>query len=123
MTVADGTGIEKGAVLIGSDPNTAATHTGAVATVVGIAAYEKIASNGQTSLGVYRRGRFKGKASGTITFGDPLVTDSYVNHLKSARGLTAFDLSGTRIIGYALETAATGETFLYELQPTPMNGV
>lgn len=108
-----------------TDPNTGAAHAGgsAVIQVSGILAYEKIASNGQTKMGIYKRGRFKATASGSITVGDPLVTDTYANHLKTARTLTAFDLSGTRIVGYSLETCTTGETFLYELQPTPMNGV
>ena len=123
MTCADGSGIEAGAILILSDPNTVATHTGAVATVAGIAGAEKIASNGQTKIKVYKRGIFKFKGSGVITVGDPLVTDSHANHLKSARALTTFDLSGCRIIGYALETMATGETGLMELAITPLNGV
>lgn len=123
MTVANGTGIERGSVLKGTDPNTAIITSAAVDPVAGIAAEEKIANDGKTQLAVYTGGIFRGKISGAVTYGDPLVTDSHVNHLKSARALTAFDLSGTRIIGYALETAATGETALFRLQLTPMNGV
>ncbi|MEX0595483.1 MAG: hypothetical protein WD512_03205, partial [Candidatus Paceibacterota bacterium] len=46
FTCADGTGIEKGAILTLSDPNTVATTTGDTDAVIGIAAEEKIASDG-----------------------------------------------------------------------------
>lgn len=122
MPCTDANAMEMGTILILSDPNTVSAHTGAVALVAGILGAEKIANDGQQAK-VYKRGRFKFKGSGTITVGDPLVTDTHLNHLKSARALTAFDLSGTRIIGYALETMATGDTGLMELSITPMNGV
>lgn len=117
MTVSNTVGIEKGAVLALSDPNTAATTTGAADSFAGIAAQEKIASDGITQLAVYRRGVFKAVASGSITVGDPVCTDVVPNMLKTARTLTHFTLSGTRIAGYALETCTTGETFLVQIHP------
>lgn len=115
MTVANATGIEKGSILKLTDPNTAIITSGAVDTIAGIAAEEKIASNGITTLAVYKKGRFKVKFSGTVNAGDPLVTDTHLNHLKSARMLTAFDLSTTKIIGYSLEDATTGHTGLMDM--------
>jgi len=115
MTVSNTTGIEQGTVLSMTDPNTAAANTGKDSIVAGIAAYEKIANNGQTRLAVYRGGRFKATASGSITVGDPLGTDYTGNKLYSSKATTG--LSSSKIVGLSLETATDGETFLYELRP------
>ena len=53
FTCADGTGIEKGAVLLLTDPMTVATTTGDNDEVAGIAAEEKIADDGKTTIPVY----------------------------------------------------------------------
>lgn len=114
MTVANATGIEKGAILKMSDPNTAATTTGAVDIVAGIAAAEKIASDGVTQLAVYKGGRFKVYLSGSCTVGDPLVTD-FNNYVKTGANVAVGVISGSRVLGRALETGTTGETILMEL--------
>jgi hypothetical protein len=67
MTVANGVGIEKGAILTLSDPMTAALCTVSTAAAAGIAHSEKIASDGTTKLAVYRGGIFKVTASGAVT--------------------------------------------------------
>ena len=111
--VANTTGIEKGTTLKFADPMTASQAT-TDDVVAGIAAKEKIASDGNTSLSVYRIGRFRGYASGTITAGDPLgFADA--NYLYSNK--TKANLSGQRTAGVALETASDGDTFLFELNP------
>jgi hypothetical protein len=117
FTVADGTGIEEGAILKMTDPFTASLADGDEDVVAGIAASEKIASDGRTKLGVYRRGIFKVYASGSITVGDACITAAgdETNYVKTA-GLNAED-----IIGIALETATNGETFLMELMPRTIN--
>jgi len=119
FTVADGTGIEKGALLALSDPFTAATHSAAEQNFAGVAAREKIASNGQTKLAVFRGGVFKMTLSGSATVGDPLCLDASINHVKSARGIAAASLSGSKILGVALETGTTGETIFVEVRPVP----
>lgn len=119
VTIADGTGIEKGTLLISTDPNTATAVAAANGIVAGVAAYEKIASNGQTSLGIYRGGIFKATASGTITNGDALLTDHTGNKLVSAAGKTS--LSGHIVVGNSLESATDGQTFLYILKPQYVN--
>lgn len=121
--VSNTVGIEKGATLKMADPMTASQATGAADLVAGICAREKIASDGRTECPVFMGGIFRMKISGSAAIGDPVVTDTFLNHVKSARGLTAFDLSGTRILGYMLETATTGQNKLVRLRPTPMNGV
>ena len=115
FTVANETGIEKGTLLKMTDPMTAIAVAAAKDVVAGIAAEEKIASDGKTKLGVYRRGIFKVSLSGACTVGDPLVTSSTLNNIVTTNLSGTDSLSGAKIIGYALETGATGETILMEL--------
>lgn len=110
MTVTNATGIEKGALLTLSDPMTAALVTASTSAFAGIAASEKIVSDGNTKLGVYRGGVFKVTASGAVTVGRSVVFESG-NTVMNA-GATSVFFAGT-----ALETAADGETFLMELNP------
>jgi hypothetical protein len=116
MVVSNTTGIEKGTVLKITDLNTAIATSAPNDQFAGIAAAEKIANDGVTNLAVYRGGRFKMYLSGACTVGDPLITD-YNNYVKSAVASTGATLSGSRIIGTALETGATGNTILVELNP------
>lgn len=118
MIVSNTTGIEKGVILKGADPFTVAASTAAVDNFGGILAVEKIANDGVTVASVYQDGIFKVTVSGSVSYGDPLVTDAVANMLKSGRALTSFQLSGTRIFGYALEDATTGQTCLMRLHPT-----
>ena len=116
FTVADGTGIEKGAFLTLSDPMTAATTGGnANAIMAGIAAEEKIASDGKTKLAVYTEGIFKVLAGGAVTVGDMVESHSVANEVVTA----TFTANATaNLMGRALETAADTDTFLMELKPT-----
>jgi hypothetical protein len=115
FTCADGTGIEKGAILTGSDPMTAATSSGSSGSAVaGIAAAEKIANDGSTKIPVFREGFFKVTASGSVTFGDSLVI---FGTNKVAEG----NVDSENIIGTAMETATNAQTFLMELKPISVN--
>jgi len=113
MTCSNSVGIEKGCILALSDPFTAAAHASADQMIAGIAASEKIASDGITKVAVYRSGIFKVTASGSILVGTGCALSTYPNRVK---GCTA-NFSGSQTIGLALETAADGETFLMELRP------
>src|SRR3990167_2197675 len=118
MTVADGTGIEQGTVGKATDPNTFSATNALNDLVGGVAAREKVASDGQTKLAVFRGPGdiFKATASGSIAMGDPLGlvgADGRPNLLRSVANVTG--LSGSRIIGTAMETAADGDTFRFEL--------
>lgn len=115
FTVADGTAITKGAILQLNDPVTAIAATTDNPLVAGIAAVDKIASSGITSLGVHRAGRFKGTASGTVNVGDPLTFFS--DNLIGALDMTGQTISGQRCLGVSLETATDGQTFFFELNP------
>lgn len=124
MTCADATAITKGAVLALSDPNTVASSAAANSTVAGIAYTDKIANDGVTKIAVLEGpgDRLVAYASGSITVGDPLATCAagFENYLVSAKGDTITTLSGSKIIGTALETATVGETFLYKLNITSL---
>jgi len=117
FTCANGTGIEKGAVLQMTDPMTASAASAISQFPAGIAATEKIASDGKTKIAVYRDGIFKGTCSGAIAIGDPIGTD--VSNLISK----ALTVSGCNVLGIALETGANTETILYELRPFGMLGM
>lgn len=104
-TVADGTGIERGTLLKLTDPRTAIASSAAGDPIAGIAAREKIASDGRTQLSVVRRGDFDMYASGAIVAGHPVISAGHDNYVK----VLTSGYSGASIIGYALETASTGE--------------
>ena len=113
MTVADGTGIEKGTVLKLSDPNTAAAATALNDTPGGFAYTEKIASDGITKLAVIRGpgDRMKVKISGAVTAGDALAHSGTANFFISV----AANISGSKIYGTALETGADNESIEMEV--------
>ena len=114
-TCADGTGIEKGALLILTDPATVATTTGDTDAIVGIAAAEKIASNGQTKIAVHNTGKWKGTAGvAGVTAGMAIISDTSTS---SANRMVVADVNSEHIVGYALETATSGETFQFILAP------
>lgn len=108
--VADGTGIEKGTLLNVSDPRTAAAAS-ANDNIAGVAAAEKIASDGRTRLAVFRNGIFEANCSGAAVVGD-LVAASDDNFVKAAGS----GLSGAQIIGTFLETASDGERVQVDLR-------
>ena len=117
FTVANATGIERGAALKNADPMTAALAVTLNAIPAGVAAEEKIASDGRTKLGLYRGGIFKALASGTITVGDSVVNSTAAagNTFETAA------VNAEQVWGIALETAADTETFLMELRPRSNN--
>ncbi|MAF42897.1 MAG: hypothetical protein CMI54_01835 [Parcubacteria group bacterium] len=119
FTVANGTGIEKGAVLKLTDPMTAATTTGDTDACAGIAASEKIASDGKVKLGVFREGIFRGFAGAAgVTAGQGIITDTSTG---AANELVNADVNSENIVGVALETATDGQSFLFELKPFGIN--
>lgn len=119
FTCADGAGIEKGSILILTDPNTVAVTTGDTDPVAGIAAEEKIASDGKTKIAVYRRGIFRafiGAAGCTV--GNALITDTSTG---AANELVSADVNSENIVGRALETATDTQSALIELGPFTVN--
>jgi hypothetical protein len=117
-TVADGTAIAKGALLKMTTPRTAVLADGTSDFVAGIAAVEKIASDGRTVLAVIEGpgDQFKAFCSGTITMGQAVGTvASYPNYIISMNALTDVAISGVKRLGYAKESGTNGQQILYEL--------
>ena len=119
MTIADGsagTNIEKGTLVKLSDPFTVAASDGDADVIAGVTAEEKIGGDGKTKIGVYRSGIFRATAGGTCTVGKALMSYSSTgdaNDLIDGSNACLYSKS----VGIALETAADGETFLFELCP------
>lgn len=105
---ADGTGIEKGTLLMLTDPMTVSKVSGAAPIIIGVAGEEKVANNGKTMIGVYLRGIFKGYAGGSIAVGDGLIGENGTNELLTSTA--AADES--QVCGISLETASDGHTFM-----------
>ena len=121
FTVADAVGIEKGRTLKLVDPMAVSGSNAAADVVGGIAASEKIASDGKVKLGVYRGGVFKVYLSGACTAGDPAVLDAATNYFKTA-SLVA--LSGSVVAGTFFEDGTNGQTVFMELNPyTPSSAL
>lgn len=119
FTCANGTGIEKGALLTLSDPLTVATTTGDTDPIIGIAAQEKIANDGRTKIAVYILGVFKGYAGAAgVTAGQPIISDTATG---AANELVNADVNSEHIVGRALETASDTESFLFILNPFSIN--
>lgn len=109
FTCADGTGIEKGTLLKLTDPMTVALSDGAADIIAGIAAEEKIASDGKTKIGVYLRGVFKMLSDGTVAVGAGVMADG-TNPNEFITATAAADAAA--IFGISLEAVSDGETGL-----------
>ena len=125
FTVANATGVEKGTLMTLQEPKTAvASSTQVNPTFAGIAAAEKVASDGATKLSLYTYGIFDLTLvanAGTVHAGDLLVlsgantvtnagtipsgTDAYGNTVQGAQRAL---LSGM-IVGKALEDGSSSE--------------
>ena len=115
FTVADGTAIAKGSVLKMTNGRVAILADCDGDICAGIAARDKIASDGRTQLAVFRRGIFTGTAGvAGVTVGEAIQTDVSTS---SANRLVDADVNSEQIVGIALATAASGATFEYELMP------
>ena len=115
FTCADGTGIPKGSILEISDPMTVAITNGDSDKIIGIAAEEKIANDGNVTIPVYLRGIFKfTSGNGGITVGRAFRTDTATG---SANEVVVAAANEEGIIGTALETATDLQTFKGLLNP------
>jgi len=107
FTVAEGTGITQNTLCKLTDPRTASASDGANV-FAGIAATEKVASNGKVELGLYTTGTFvlTAAAGASITAGMPVVL-SGANLIVQA---VAADLLTGAVIGKAKESIASSTT-------------
>ena len=111
-TVTNGNNISGGTLMHWTDPRTLSGANQTNKPFAGIAAADKVANDGSTTLGVYTQGIFDiltvttAGTEGAIDAGD-LVVMSGANIVRAA---TTNDISGGLIVGKALETATTAET-------------
>lgn len=110
FTVADSSAFLKGSILALVDPKTVSGVVTTTSRIAGIAARDKVASDGRTQIAVFRRGIFDMKASGAILIGSS-VTGAPDNFVRQAGGAA----SGAMVLGSALETASDGEVIEVEL--------
>lgn len=119
FTCANATGIAKGSFLKIADLATVSQAGTDNDAVIGIAAEEKIANDGNTQIAVWLRGIFKGTiGAGGCTAGDALICDSSTggdNEMATA------NVNSENIIGRALETGADLETIKFLLAPYVSN--
>ena len=109
MTISNAAAVEKGTVMALTDPLTVAASTADNDIFGGIAAEEKIASDGKTKIGVYFGGIFKMKVSATAsTVGKAQV----IKGANTIGDYTTLDGELGYVIGKALETGANTETIL-----------
>lgn len=107
-TVADGVSVSKGSVLYLTDERIASGAALGTAPVAGVAAMDKIANDGSTSISVWTDGIFEATASAAIAVGNPIAMDSLTNNTLITPASAQLG-SGAITIGYAMGTAAADE--------------
>lgn len=115
FTCANATAIPKGTFLKVADLGVVSIAGADDDACIGIAAEEKIASDGNTQIGVYMRGIFKATAGAAgVTAGDHVSMDSSTGDDNEVATIGAAEVHS---IGMALETATDLETFKLWLNP------
>lgn len=107
FTVADGTAITKGTVMVLSGAMTAIAHSAANEVFLGIATEDKPASDGRTVIGVMRKGIFRMKVTAAVGLGNTVNLGATANQVTQTATTSQQNLS--RIVGYALRAATTAE--------------
>ena len=107
-TVADGVTIEKGTIMEMTDPRTMKKISAANKPIAGIAAAEKVASDGSTTLAVYTDGIFDMKLGGSATsvLGSDVVSNGSDNTID---GFDTLDDELGYVIGKSLESGGNSE--------------
>jgi hypothetical protein len=113
FTVADGASIEKGDFLQLTTPMTASLVDGDDDIACGIAAEEKIANDGKTKIGVYRRGIFKVEAG---TSGATAGKDGVCEAKNELKDYDSLDDEIGKKFGKFLESGNDGKFVAFELQ-------
>lgn len=106
-----GTDTAKGSLMILSDPRTVAIHASSGQLCAGVLAREKIGGDGRVSSAVHEHGKFRAKASGAISAGDPIASSGTVNLITASPA----GAQGAKVLGIALEDIADNTLGEYEL--------
>jgi hypothetical protein len=111
-TIADASAVEKGSLMVLTDPRTCIIHANVDTPFCGILDSEKKLSDGKTQVTLVTNciAKLVVKTGGTsVTIGDTVALSSEVNAVELAATLD--DEKGWTV-GKALENADSGETFL-----------
>src|SRR3990167_1688699 len=103
-TVADGTAIEKGQLMVLTDPRTIVASSVDNEAFAGVLAAEKVASDGSTTIACYTHGIFDINNAAAITVGERVSIDGDDEVTKVAAADLLFS-----DVGIALETAASAD--------------
>ena len=107
FTCADGATIEKGTLLELSDPRTVAANGTDNTPLVGIAAHEKVANDGSTTIAAYTDGIFDVLTdAGSDSAGAMVANSATANTVQTA---DAADLLQGSVLGMLLEDAGNAE--------------
>lgn len=106
--ISDATGIEKGTLMVVTDPRTVVAHSTGTTAFVGILAVEKVASDGQVSVPLYNYGIFDltAAAAGAATVGYNVALSGTAN--MTSINTAAIWLTGG-MVGRVLETQSNDE--------------
>ena len=116
FTCADGTSISKGTLLKLTDPRTVAATSASADPFAGIAAHDKIANDGSTSITVYTKGIFDLLDNGgAVTAGNTVATSG----ANIIRLTAAADFIAGSVIGQALETVTSGTAEVIAVRISP----
>jgi len=114
FTCADNTAMTKGAIMELTDPRTVRTVTAVDVPVVGILAHDKVADDGMTQVSVITNCIAVAMSeTGNPTIGDEVSPSATANSLNLASTL---DMEKGWALGYSLENATAGETFLVRIK-------
>lgn len=107
-TIADAAAVPKGSIMHLTDPRTCVLAAGAGGVIAGIAAHEKVANDGTTTISVYTNGIFDltCAAGGTATLGSCVRSAAADNTITVS---TTLDQETGKAIGRALETGSNNE--------------
>ena len=105
--------VEQGAALRMTDGMVATIATGDGDIGAGVVHTEVTAAEGSPSVSIYRRGFFRATAGvAGVTFGECIQLDATTS---PANRLVDCDATSEQIFGTCLQTASSGNRFMYEL--------
>jgi len=105
FTVADALAVPKGSIMELTDERTCILNSAANKPIAGIAAHEKVANDGSTTIGLYTYGIFdlKTVAGGTAVLGADVVSSGAGNEVDD---FDTLDRENGYVIGKSLATGA-----------------
>ena len=107
--------VEQGAALRMTDNMTATVPTGDGDIPAGVVHTEVTVAEASDSVSIFRGGIFRATAGvAGVTFGEGIQLDASAS---PANRLVDLDVNSEQIWGTCLQTAASGNRFLYELNP------